>query len=250
MYYPQSQMLAPDDVFNPSKFHCPGCNATLNQASNTCPHCGFNAHICMARFPFKPPPLTRVMDSDNVIDARGKKRLSRTIARLEKRFPQITVSFCVVLLPDGVDGRQFGYWLLNRCPPASGLAAKRRMHHMLILVDRNNETVSASVGYGLDCFLDDVTLSKAFQEAKDSYAHDGYVEGSIKWINIIRKKLVSIHGEAATAYNRRFHPRHSHTAKNTRAINGKSRGEASPPIKPQPSPQGERPSKLVTASPS
>ncbi len=238
-------MLAPDDVFNPSKFHCPGCNATLNTASNTCPHCGFNAHICMARFPFKPPPLTRMMDSDNAIDTRGKKRLSKTIARLEKRFPQITVSFCVALLPNGVDGRQFGYWLLNRCPPTSELQAKRRLHHLLMLVDRNNETVSTSVGYGLDCFLDDVTLSKALHEAKDSYIRGGYVEGSIKWINIIRKKLVSIHEEAAAAYDRRFHLRHRNTTKETCAISEKSRKETLPPIKAQLSPQQERPSKLI-----
>lgn len=246
-------MLAPDNVFNPGKFHCPGCNSTLTTASNTCPYCGFNAHICMARFPFKPPPLTRVMDSDKVITTRDKKRLSRTITHLEKRFPQITISFCVVLLPDGVDGRQFGYWLLNRCAPSSALEAKRRLHHLLILVDRNKETVSASVGYGLDCFLDDVTLCKAFHQTKHSYIHDGYVEGSIQWLNIIRKKLLAIHEETAVAYNRRFRIRNRHTPGNASAISEECR-ENKPtryscrPDSAQSSPRQECPPEFVAAT--
>jgi hypothetical protein len=206
-------MLAPENVFSSGKFHCPGCHSTLEKATNTCPHCGFNAHLCIARFPFEPPPLKRVMDPDGVIDAHQKKRLSRTIARLEKAFPQITVSFCAAFLPEGVDGRQFGYWLLNRCPPVSGSDAKRRLHHLLLLVDRNSKTVSATVGYGLDCFLDDMTLCKALQASSDHFIHEGYIEGSINWINIIRKKLAVLHEKSVTDWKRRFNTRHRHSVK-------------------------------------
>ncbi len=200
-------MLAPENVFSSGKCHCPGCHSTLEKTANTCPHCGFNAHLCIARFPFDPPPLKQIMDPDEVIDAHQKKRLSKTIARLEKAFPQITVSFCSVLLPEGVDGRQFGYWLLNRCSPASGLDAKRRLHHLLLLVDRNSKTVSATVGYGLDCFLDDITLHQALQSSRDHFIHEGYVEGSIKWIHLIRKKLAVLHEKAVTDWKRRFNRR-------------------------------------------
>ena len=213
-------MLAPENVFSSGRFHCPGCHATLKQASSTCPHCGFNADHCIARFPFKPPPLTRVMDPDETLDAQQQKRLSRTIGRLEKAFPQITVSFCVICLPEGVDGRQFGYWMLNRCPPVSGLDAKRRLHHLLLLVDRNNKTVSATVGYGLDCFLDDITLYKALQASREHFIHEGFVEGSIKWINDIRQQLPALHEKAVTDWKRRFNTQHRHAAKPDLAGNG------------------------------
>ncbi len=200
-------MLAPENVFSSGKFHCPGCHSTLEKAANTCPHCGFSAHLCIARFPFQPPSLKQVMDPDGVIDAHQKKRLSKTIAHLEKSFPQITVSFCTVSLPEGVDGRQFGYWLLNRCPTVSGLDAKRRLHHLLLLVDRNSKTVSATVGYGLDCFLDDITLHQTLQASRDQFIHEGYVEGSIKWISSIRKKLALLHEKAVTDWKRRLNKR-------------------------------------------
>lgn len=227
-------MLAPENVFSSGKFHCPGCHSTLERAANACPHCGFNAHLCVARFPFKPPPLKRVMDPDGVIDTHQKKRLSRTIARLEKSFPQITVSFCAVFLPDGVDGRQFGYWLLNRCPPASGLDAKRRLHHLLLLVDRNSKTVSATVGYGLDCFLDDMTLCRALQASRDRFIHEGYVEGSIKWINLIRKKLAFLHEKAVIDWERRFHKQHHHCVKADLPDNEEKQATSLHPYSPPP----------------
>lgn len=213
-------MFAPEDVFSSGRFHCPGCHSTLEKASSTCPHCGFSADRCIARFPFKPPPLKRVMDPDEVLDPHQKKRLSKTIDRLEKAFPQITVSFCSIFLPEGVDGRQFGYWMLNRCPPVSGLDATRRLHHLLLLVDRNSKTVSATVGYGLDCFLDDITLHKTLQASREHFVHAGFVEGSIKWINYIRKKLPAIHEKAVSGWKRRFHTRNRHAARPERTANG------------------------------
>ncbi len=203
-------MFEPEDIFNPGRFHCPGCHATLNKPSNRCPHCGFTAEKCIARFPFEPPPLRRLMDPDNSLQTYQKKRLSKSIARLEKAFPQITVSFCSLYLPDEVDGRQFGYWLINRCKPTSGLDAKNRLHHLLILVDRNHKTVSTSVGYGLDCFLDDMTLYQTLQRCREHFIHKGFVEGSIHWIDHIRKELPSIHEKAQADWKRRYKKRHLH----------------------------------------
>jgi hypothetical protein len=66
-------------------------------------------------------------------------------------------------------------------------------------------------------------------------------------MNIIRKKLISIHEEAATAYNRRFTLQHLNTAKETLPVTEKSREETSPPTKAQLPPQQERPSNLIAA---
>jgi len=148
------------------------------------------------------------MDPDKSLQTYQKKRLSKSIARLEKASPQITVSFCSLYLPDGVDGRQFGYWLLNRCKPESGLDAKNRLHHLLILVDRNHKTVSTSVGYGLDCFLDDMTLHQTLQRCREPFIHKGFVEGSIHWIDHIRKELPSIHEKAQADWKHRYKKRH------------------------------------------
>ena len=203
-------MFEPEDIFSPGRFHCPGCHATLNNRSNRCPHCGFTAEKSIARFPFEPPPLRRLMDPDKSLQTHQKKRLSKSIARLEKAFPQITVSFCSLYLPDGVDGRQFGYWLLNRCKPVSGLDAKTRLHHLLILVDRNHKTVSASVGYGLDCFLDDMILHQTLLRCREHFIRNGFVDGSIHWIDHIRKALPSIHEKAQADWKRRYKKRHLH----------------------------------------
>ena len=240
-------MFEPEDIFSPGRFHCPGCHATLKTAPRKCPHCEFTAESCLARFPFEPPPLKRLMDPDQSLKAYQKKRLSSSIERLEKAFPQITVSFCSLYLPDGVDGRQFGYWMLNRCKPASGLDARSRLHHLLILVDRNHKTASATVGYGLDCFLDDMTLYQTLQQSREHFLNKGFVEGSINWINRIRKKLPSIHEKAQIDWKRRFKKRHRYTAGRDLAEQGKTRLNdeiaASRPHSPGPRPtrSGDKP---------
>ena len=195
-------MRPPPEIFDPGKTHCPSCNATLPSPVVRCGFCGFTAEICMRRFPFEPPPLQRFVDPDDSITDAEQRVMTKAIQKFEKRFPQIEMSVCVMRLPEGVDGREFGFWYLNRSRPKSPEARIARPHHILLIIDQTTRTLSATVGYGLDCFLDDVTLYDSLDKAEPSFSRGGYAKGIAQWLKILGKKMVDIHEEAVFALDR------------------------------------------------
>ena len=167
-----------------------------------CSFCGFNATLCVQRYPFAPPPLDRFVDPDAAITQRENREMTRAIGKLERRYPQLRVSVCVMELPSGVDGREFGFWYLNRCEVHDDEERQQRLHQILILVDRNDQNVSVTVGYGLDCFMDDVFLQGTLERAAEQFRAKGYASGIAAWLKIIDRELISVHREAAYAVQR------------------------------------------------
>ncbi len=170
-------MPAPATIFEPGKPHCPGCHAPLTALVDTCPHCGFTAAACLARFPFEPPPLTRYIDPEQAVTAKMRKMADRAIKRLERRFPQVTVYSCILSLADGVDTREFGYWLFNRSVPQGALEEQDRPYSLLLVIDRRGRSASLTVGYGLDPFFDDYILEKSMEAGAVLMADGDYGKG-------------------------------------------------------------------------
>ncbi len=195
-------MRAPPEIFDPGKTHCPSCNATLDSLVERCGFCGFTAQTCVQRYPFVPPPLDRFVDPDSALEPGERKVLNKALNRFEKRFPQVTVTVCVMQLPEGTDGREFGYWYLNRSLPRNPEERKRRQHHMLVIVDRSSHSVSVTVGYGLDCILDDVFLPRSLNEAEHHFKTRGYVEGIAQWLKLLTRNLGTALDEAQFAQER------------------------------------------------
>ena len=192
----------PWNIFSAGRTHCPSCNGTLAEPTNRCPLCGFTAQICVQRYPFEPPPLDRFVDAEGLLSATDKRTMERAIDWFEKRFPQITISACLTRLPKGVDGREFGFWLFNRSTPVDDEQKKQRDHTLLIVIDFSQKTISATVGYGLDCFLDDVVLSKSLDDAKPTLRKKGFAAGIARWLKLLSSRLVIVHDDAHYAADR------------------------------------------------
>ena len=65
-----------------------------------------------------------------------------------------------------------------------------------------SRTVSATAGYGIDCFLDDVVLSRSLAEVEGSFLQEGLVPGVTRWLRTLARQLVEIHEEALYADSR------------------------------------------------
>lgn len=195
-------MLPEPTIFDPGRTHCPSCNATQANLANQCSFCGFTAQISVQRFPFEPPPLTRFVDPNGSLSNSEQRSLNKAISKFEKRFPQITVSVCVMTLPEGVDGREFGYWYFNSSAPTGPTEREQRIHKILLVVNEHDNTVSVTVGYGLDCFLDDITLDKISTKAEPKFRHGGLIRGIANWLKIVSHELTEIWDDASYAYDR------------------------------------------------
>jgi uncharacterized membrane protein YgcG len=206
---------APATIFEPGKTHCPGCHAPLTTLVDACPHCGFTAAACLARFPFEPPPLTRYIDPEQVLTAKMRKQADRAIKRLERRFPQVTVHTCLLSLAEGVDTREFGYWLFNRSVPQGSLEEQHRPYSLLLIIDRRSRTASLTVGYGLDPFFDDYVLEKSMDEGAALMADDEYGLGIARIIDDLMTAFMRVHTRARYAFEK--WQRHGHSRSEPRS---------------------------------
>ena len=231
----------PWKIFDAGRTHCPSCNGTLAELANRCPLCGFTADICLQRYPFEPPPLARFVDAEEILSAADKRKMERAFDWFEKRFPQITVSACMTRLPEGVDGREFGFWLFNRSTPVDEEQRKQRAHMLLIVIDCAQKTVSATVGYGLDCFLDDIALSTTLDDAKPTMRKKGFAAGIARWLKLLSPRLVDVHDDARYAADR-YVRRGSADSADTSGTIGTIQPAHKPTPEPVPSPvsQGYR----------
>ena len=146
------------------------------------------------------------------------------MANLRNVFPQITICSCFTRLPSGVDGREFGFWLFNRSVPTTPEEREQRLYTLLLVFDAAHQTLSATVGYGLDCFLDDIVLSKSLDDAKDKLRHKGIASGIQHWLKLLSRRLVPIHDAAHYEVNR--HER--------RATDEEAHGDAAFEFAPEP----------------
>ena len=167
-----------------------------------CPACGFSAHICVKKFPFEAPHLTRYVDPEGKLTPAEKRRIDRNINALEKRFPGIKIFTCLVRLPGGVDSREFAFWLFNKSLPASGSEVRERSNGILLLIDRNKRSASLTVGYSLDPFLDDSWLGKILSTVKADLRESNYASAMCSLFAEMRTALVPIAVKAAQAAER------------------------------------------------
>lgn len=135
----------------------------LQAVVEQCPHCGYTGWTCMERFPHMPPPLDRLMDSEGRIQEKDAAAILKEFDRVEGLFPQVRLHLCVEKLPEGVDCREFGFWLMNASVPPDETALAGRAWSILLTINRTARTASLTLGYGLDNFISDDQLVESLK---------------------------------------------------------------------------------------
>ncbi|MEM7145446.1 MAG: TPM domain-containing protein [Verrucomicrobiota bacterium] len=182
-------MPIPYAVFRPGKMLCPSCGAMLVRVADECHRCHFTAKVCLEKYPFQAQDLQRLIDPEERFESRDRKRINRAANQFERRFPQTAVSICITRLPKGADAREFGYWLFNVSPPKSPEAAQRRYFTLLLVIDRAHRTAAATIGYGLDTFIDDGALKKLLSSSREHFQQGHYAEGITHFLKATGKHL-------------------------------------------------------------
>ena len=175
--------------FARSVMTCPNCHLTLSEAVDHCPRCQYTGQTSMLRFPFPAPSLSRFIDPKSHLSEVDRERMSRSLNALNKKFPQPRLCFCIIDLAEGVDLREFGFWLMNTSPVDSPEEAEIRPWTILIVIDDVNGNVSVTPGYSIEPFLDDEAWrSLILKERQHFFARD-YITGSLKLIEGAEKIL-------------------------------------------------------------
>ena len=159
---------------------CPSCQYVLEESSETCGKCGFSGQVAVEKFPFPAPPLGPVVDPSNFLSADESSMVTKKVAKLQKRLPQVRFLNCLVALGDEVNLREFGFWLLNAGQMKEGEGAKN--FAILFLIDPKEKAMSVTVGYGLDPLVMDTEWVTVCQECRDLLYRQKLGEGIVTFL--------------------------------------------------------------------
>ncbi|MGJ8725904.1 MAG: TPM domain-containing protein [Roseibacillus sp.] len=160
---------------------CPSCQYVLEESSEKCGKCGFSGQVAVEKFPFPAPPLAPVVDPSNFLSGAEKSSISKKVAKLQKRLPQVRFLNCLVALGDEVNLREFGFWLLNAGQMKEGEGAKN--FAVLFLIDPKERAMSVTVGYGLDPLVMDTEWVPICEGSRDLLYRQKYGEGIELFLN-------------------------------------------------------------------
>ncbi len=168
--------------FAMSAMSCPGCHLSLAEPVDQCPRCHYTGEISMRKFPFPAPAMNRFIDPQDHFSESDRARLSKALNDLLKKFPQVRICFCIINLPEGVDLREFGFWMMNVSPVDTPEEAEVRPWTILIVIDDINGNVSVTPGYAIEPFLEDQAWSALIRNEKQYFFARDYVVAGLKMI--------------------------------------------------------------------
>jgi len=137
------------------RFICPCCLVSYSEIGDKCSGCGYSAAICMARFPYAAPALSGLQlfrNGAEVTNFFGARSLT-ILNKLRKSFPELGVYVVVVDLGEGVECREFAFWLYNAAPFGESDSVAKRQGGVMLLVDTNGGKATVVTGYGIEPYL-------------------------------------------------------------------------------------------------
>lgn len=150
----------------------------------------------MDHFPCSPPPLDRYIDVESRLSNDDRARLDREIDRIESGMPQVRLYLCVVKLLPGTDVREYGFWMLNASVPRDEEEASCRPWSVLLILDTQSLSVSATPGYGVDPWLGDPQLRTALAAGRGELVCGNLAAGAAKFLQQLHHALRAAHGAA------------------------------------------------------
>jgi uncharacterized membrane protein YgcG len=128
---------------------------------------------------FGPAPrlLRGVSDTAGVLGSGNIRRIRRSIAAFERRFPQSGFTAAFMELGKEIPGATYAWWVFNRCNPAGEMSRGSANRHLFLLVDTAGQGAWLTVGYGLEPFIGGARLQQCLDRAQPHFAEGRYAAG-------------------------------------------------------------------------
>ena len=139
-----------------------------------CPHCGFELAHADRAFGAVPPLQPDITDLAGVLKERELKELRTAIHKAQHPFPQLKLSAVVVRLPENLPLRAITFWLFNRGQISTPMESGAACRLVLFVIDVHAGRATCMVGYGLEPFLPEATLTRIVQAAQSPLLGKNY----------------------------------------------------------------------------
>lgn len=144
---------------------CPACRAPAIEIDTACRQCGFSLEAADRAFGI-PPALDRpVADGAQVLGALARRSLLAEIAKLERRFPQVSFAVVLTQVPEQAIPAAYAFWLFNRGQLSSAIESGGENRLVLLMIDTETRQAVTMIGYGLEPLLREAQLQACLQAA-------------------------------------------------------------------------------------
>jgi len=144
---------------------CPNCQQALHEHSHGCAHCGFSLAGAEKLFGIAPQLDPKLSDLAGVLTSKDKRSLREVLLEMHTLFPQLRFAVVLTRLTQEVSLRAYTFWLFNRSTLATPMEKGGNCRLVLLTYDVECQRLNCMVGYGLEPFVNDTSLTRIVQAA-------------------------------------------------------------------------------------
>lgn len=172
----------PAAVFGSKVMFCPGCREAIREPVEQCPGCCYSGASAVEKFPFAAPEFERFIDPGNHLGVEDCQKIDEALDSLGEQFPQPRFCFCVVDLAEETDPREFGFWLMNASPVRGPVEERLRPWSVLLLIDHAQCRVSVTLGYAIEPFVSEESVSSLLRLEARSFLEGDYGSAILRFV--------------------------------------------------------------------
>ncbi len=172
--------------------HCPACRQRITETEATCLQCGFSLDALAAQMGIPPQLRPPVTDLAQVLSSTGKRSLISSIQFLEQRFPDVSAVVVVAKIPSNLTPEVYAFWLFNRTNLFSAVERGGDNHGLLLLIDPQTSRALATIGYGLEPFVSELTLEKCLRPAVPYLAKQKFAEAGVSFFREVERQFTEL----------------------------------------------------------
>ena len=168
---------------------CPYCSIEINEYVAECPNCRLTlpkVNSLLGAVPRLSPGLD---DALHLINKRDYKTLKGKIARIKRRFPQVSNHLIVRVLPTKYPFDLYLFWFFNSAGLSEASSRGGENYDVLLLIDPQQMRAGIMVGYGLQYYLPQTDLDEILKQVEPVMSDLSWMEALVTIYDTLDEKL-------------------------------------------------------------
>lgn len=172
--------------------HCPACRQRITETEAACLQCGFSMEALASQMGIPPQLSPPVADRSRVLSAAAKRSVISSIQFLEQRFPEVTATLVIDEVPPNLKPEVYAFWLFNRANLFSAVERGGDNHGLMLLIDPQTSLALATIGYGLEPFVSELTLEKCLRPATLHLTKKKFAEAAVAFFREAERQFTEL----------------------------------------------------------
>lgn len=179
---------------------CPFCQNPCHEETAECAHCGFSLDKLDHYLGSVPPVKEGISDRADRLSSKDKSRINAAIARLQKRFPQVSFTVLVDHVKPEIPLHLYAFWIFNRSTVCAKLATGAVNRNIFLVIDAIGSRSSMIIGYGLEPFMGAQHLNAILENARPELTAENYAGGVLTVLDGLMDTLKLLHTSLRQTY--------------------------------------------------